>query len=291
MKEFDEYLNDEHIQHHLRSRIPQRSRVADLMDGINEILFPGFAGSQGVSVEKATGDLTAKFEETKELLFDLLQCASEYRWEGASDKEQVCDVQQVGNEFLQSLPVIRSALLKDAEAAYRGDPAACHPDEVILCYPGFEAMRTHRVAHFLLKRGVPLLPRIMSEISHMRTGIDIHPRAQIGDSFFIDHGTGVTIGETSVIGSGCTLYQGVTLGAKSVRDYQGDLLRGQKRHPTLGNNVTVYAAATILGGDTVIGDGCIINGGVFLTHSVPPRHIVRGPKLEVTLRKDPRQKD
>jgi len=186
--------------------------------------------------------------------------------------------------FVSRLVALREKLSKDVEAAYAGDPAAAGYDEIVLSYPSIRALAVHRIAHELYGQGVPLLPRIMSEYAHDRTGIDIHPGATIGEHFFIDHGTGVVIGETAVIGNRVRLYQGVTIGAASLRD--ASQLRGRKRHPTIEDDVTVYAGATILGGETVIGQGSVIGGSVFLTESVPPgsrvmaeapRQRLRGP--------------
>jgi len=170
--------------------------------------------------------------------------------------------------FIERLVELRQMLSYDVEAAYAGDPAAAGYDEIVVAYPAIRALAIHRIAHELYNYRVPLLPRIMSEYAHDRTGIDIHPGAQIGSHFFIDHGTGIVVGETATIGERVRLYQGVTLGATSLRD--ASALRGKKRHPTIENDVTVYAGATILGGDTVIGEGSIIGGNVFLTESVPP---------------------
>jgi serine O-acetyltransferase len=179
--------------------------------------------------------------------------------------------EEAAYEFLESLPRVRKMLAKDIQAAYDGDPAAHCIDEIILSYPAAYAITAYRVAHELHRIGVPLLPRMLTELAHSRTGIDIHPGASVGDSFFIDHGTGVVIGETTVIGDHVKLYQGVTLGAHSFpKDEKGRLIRGQKRHPTIEDNVVIYAGATILGGDTVIGAGSIIGGNVWLTESVPP---------------------
>jgi serine O-acetyltransferase len=187
--------------------------------------------------------------------------------------------------FLTALPALSGLVASDLEAACERDPAVRSPTEVALCYPGLLALSTHRLAHELFRLGVPLLPRMMSEAAHRATGIDIHPGASIGPGFFIDHGTGVVIGETTVIGARCTLYQGVTLGALSFpRDAEGKLIRGTKRHPTLEDDVIVYAGATILGGDTVIGRGSIVAGGVFVTRSVPPDHVVQGPRVELRIR-------
>lgn len=178
--------------------------------------------------------------------------------------------------FLEQLPAIRALLLTDQDAAYEGDPAATCREEIRLCYPGFEAIVTHRLAHGLHGLGVPLLPRMMAEHAHRRTGIDIHPGAVIGPYCFIDHGTGVVIGETARVGSHVRLYHGVTLGALSTRG--GQSLRGQQRHPTIGDRVTIYAGASVLGGQTVIGDGAVIGGGAFVTASVAPGMRVSGPR-------------
>ncbi len=173
-------------------------------------------------------------------------------------------------EIISSLPEIKATLDRDVEAAYMGDPAAKSRDEVMLTYPAFEAISVYRIAHLLYGMGVSILPRMMTEYAHKNTGIDIHPGAEIGPWFFIDHGTGVVIGETTTIGHHVKLYQGVTLGAKSFDvNPDGSLVKGIKRHPDIGNNVVIYAGATVLGGSTSIGDGCVIGGNVWLTHSVP----------------------
>jgi serine O-acetyltransferase len=185
-------------------------------------------------------------------------------------------------DFLRALPALRALLAEGVQAAYDGDPAAKSSGEVIFSYPATVAITTYRLAHQLLELGVPLLPRILSEQAHAVTGIDIHPGAAIGRRFFIDHGTGVVIGETTEIGDDCKLYQGVTLGALSFpKDACGQLIRGQKRHPTLEDRVTVYAGATILGGDTVIGHDSVIGGNVWLTESVPPHSkvVIENPRL------------
>ena len=177
--------------------------------------------------------------------------------------------------MLQSLPEIRRQLDTDLQAAYQGDPAAKSTDEIILCYPAFTAISTYRLAHVLYSERVPLIPRVMSEYAHRLTGIDIHPGASIGDYFFIDHGTGVVIGETTTIGRNVKLYQHVTLGAKSFAvEEDGSLVKGIKRHPDIGDNVVIYAGATVLGGNTQIGSGCVIGGSVWLTHSVEPYKMV-----------------
>lgn len=191
----------------------------------------------------------------------------------------------VVHTFFDRLSHVREMLALDVQAAYDGDPAAEHTDEIVLCYPGLDAVFAHRVAHELYQLGVPLLPRLIAEQAHSRTGIDIHPGAKIGESFFVDHGSGTVIGETSVIGKLVKIYQGVTLGARSFpKDERGRAIRGIKRHPTIGDRVNIYAGAVILGGDTVIGDDCVIAGGVFVTSSVPPGHVVQQHRAELTLR-------
>ena len=178
-------------------------------------------------------------------------------------------------KFIDSLPEIKETLETDIQAAYEGDPAAKSAEEIMLAYPAFEAISIYRMAHTLYAMSVPILPRMMTEYAHQTTGIDIHPGATIGRYFFIDHGTGVVIGETTTIGERCKLYQGVTLGAKSFEVGQdGVLVKGIKRHPDIGNGVVIYAGATILGGGTVIGDRCVIGGNVWLTHSVKPGETV-----------------
>lgn len=172
-------------------------------------------------------------------------------------------------KFLRELPEIRRVLHTDCTAGYRGDPAATGEKEVALCYPGFYALCVYRIAHFLYEEKIPVLPRMMSEIAHAKTGIDIHPGATIGEYFFIDHGTGVVIGETATIGKNVKLYQGVTIGAKSFRvNEDGSLVKGIKRHPDLCDDVIIYAGATVLGGNTVIGKGVVIGGNAWVTHSV-----------------------
>ena len=178
------------------------------------------------------------------------------------------DPRLLGQAFFGELPQVRALLRSDAQAAFDGDPAASGVEEILCCYPGFYAVTVHRLAHVLHGLGVSLLPRMMAEQAHSTTGIDIHPGARIGSSFFIDHGTGVVIGETAVIGSQVKLYQGVTLGGLSTRG--GQSLRGIRRHPTLEDRVTVYANATILGGNTVIGHDCVIGASAFITESVAP---------------------
>ncbi len=208
-------------------------------------------------LDTASLDFGRTFEELSSLLKKILSNISS----GLSNKTE---------EIIGQLPKIKKTLIKDALAIYNSDPAAASLSEVIICYPGLFADMIYRIAHLLYLYDVPYLPRVLSEYAHERTGIDIHPGAKIGESFCIDHGTGVVIGETAELGEGVKIYQGVTIGAKSISpDPSGNLRRGNKRHPTIGNGCVIYAGATILGGDTIIGDHCVIGGNVWLTHSIP----------------------
>lgn len=192
---------------------------------------------------------------------------------------ETVDVNPIMDAFYKQLPSIFETLETDITAAYDGDPAAKSREEIMLSYPGFEAVSIHRMAHELYKLTVPILPRMMAELAHSMTGIDIHPGASIGPYFFIDHGTGVVIGETATLGHHVKLYQGVTIGAKSFKvNDDGSLVKGDKRHPDIGNHVVIYAGATILGGDTHIGDHCVIGGNVWLTRSVSPNRTVIAPQ-------------
>ena len=281
---------DQRTRHLTTDYLPSRREVIGILERLSWLLFPGFHGPRTIDSDKL-------HEHTRQLLSSVAgplfhQIAGALRY--AESTEPIafdehcedCDVRarEIVDCFLKNLPTLRDALSLDVQAAYDGDPAAHHTDETIFCYPGIRALWMHRVAHDLYCQRVPLIPRIIAEHAHELTGIDIHPGATIGESFFIDHGTGVVIGETTVIGNNCKVYQGVTLGAKSFeKNSRGELKRGTKRHPTLGDHVTVYAGATILGGDIVIGDNCVIAGGVFLTRSIEAGHTVRGPKAAVRL--------
>ena len=195
------------------------------------------------------------------------------------------DAGAVVRRFVERLPVIRSLLAEDVEAAYVGDPAAKSYEEIVVAYPSIRSLTIYRIAHELFRAGVPLLPRVMTEYAHDRTGIDIHPGARLGRRFFIDHGTGVVIGETAEVGDGVRIYQGVTLGATSIRNGRG--LRGVKRHPTIEDDVTIYAGAKILGGETVIGRGSVIGGNVWLTASVPPgSRVIAEPARQLVRRRN-----
>jgi serine O-acetyltransferase len=260
--------------HHLdRMPLPSREDAAAIMQALEEVIYPGYYSAGGVTHQ----GIIYRVQERIGWLFEHLRDQIEKGLRHMKNLDaDLCLTRDTTAEdsayaFLESLPSIRRMLAKDIQAAFDGDPAAHCIDEIILSYPAVYAITAYRVAHELHEMGVPLLPRMLTELAHSRTGIDIHPGAQIGESFFIDHGTGVVIGETTIIGNNVKLYQGVTLGALSFpKDEKGRLIRGHKRHPTLEDNVVIYAGATILGGDTVIGEGSVIGGNVWLTESVGP---------------------
>jgi len=271
--------------HHLEvTPLPSRERVAEIIEILQEVLFPGYFGRKGVdahSIQFHVGDCLQN-------LYEML-CQEIYRGirHGCHVSEHSCShcediAERQALDFLESLPEVRGKLATDVEAAYDGDPAARSHDEIIFSYPAIFTIMIYRLAHALHRQGIPLLPRMMTELAHSRTGIDIHPGASISSHFFIDHGTGVVIGETCEIGRNVKLYQGVTLGALSFpKDEQGNLIRGRKRHPTIEDDVVIYAGATILGGETVIGKGSVIGGNVWLTKSVPPgtKVLIAEPQL------------
>lgn len=237
-------------------------------------LFPGCHMHDQVPAARLKAYVRGHIEQTAAVLAEQVEWALEYQC--TFDKCGKCldcrkKAREIVRNLIDAMPEIQATLQRDILAAYEGDPAAKSTMEVVLSYPGVYAIMVHRIAHVLYQQGVPLIPRIMSEYAHSNTGIDIHPGAKIGPGFFIDHGTGVVIGETCEIGSNVKLYQGVTLGALSFeKDEFGRLVKGIKRHPNVGDNVVIYAGATILGGKTTIGSGSEIGGNVWLTHSVPP---------------------
>jgi serine O-acetyltransferase len=260
--------------------LPSREVVVEILCDFLDILYPGYWRRQNLhigNVEYHVGDLLDGLHDKLTLQISRALRHEHHCCDGetppAVDLEALA--QQKAVELLRRVPDVRMILEQDAQAAFEGDPAAKTHHEVIFCYPGLEAVSVYRLAHELLLLGVPLIPRLMTEFAHQRTGIDIHPGARIGPGFFIDHGTGVVIGETCDIGTNVKLYQGVTLGALSFpRDAAGNIIRGMKRHPTLEDDVVIYANATILGGDTVIGRGAVIGSNVWLTQSVAPFTVV-----------------
>ncbi|MGA2523578.1 MAG: serine O-acetyltransferase EpsC [Candidatus Bathyarchaeia archaeon] len=267
---------------HLTGRdLPSKEVVVEVLEDLFTILFPGYLGKEEITKANIQYYLGTKLNSVYVRLTGEVEKSLKYicRKVGTCPQD-VCQsrAQIVVKELLEKLPEIRSMLSGDIQGAYKGDPAAVSTDEVILSYPCVLAITTYRIAHVLYLDGVPLIPRIMSEHVHSLTGIDIHPGARIGKNFFIDHGTGVVIGETTEIGDNVKLYQGVTLGALSfAKDQEGNIIKGRKRHPTIGNNVVIYSGATILGPNAVVGDDVVIGGNVWVTSP-----IAAGTRITIT---------
>ena len=266
--------------------LPSRAAVAAIALEIEELIFPGFIKDEALNddnVELVTGVRVFRLAEMIEeqaaldLAFQLSKAVDDVRDDAA----------QFAIDFLGAVPALRAELALDVQALLDGDPAARAPEEIILAYPGMRAVLVHRVAHVFWQRGIKLLARMLSEDVHGRTGIDIHPGANIGKSFYIDHGTGVVVGETTDIGDHVKLYQGVTLGAHSV--VAGEHTRGRQRHPTIEDGVTIYAGATILGGDTIVGHHSVVGGNVWLVESVPPFSLVEHQAVVRVGSKAPRE--
>lgn len=267
--------------HHFQglTALPRMEDVATLIKSLMELLFPGRAKDSCCETLECV--IKAEMERFSSIIEEEALLALLY--EGLSQEEAKIRVEEIVDIVLTELPNIRTLIKKDAEAGFKGDPAARSQHEIILCYPALKVLAVHRVAHLLFTQNLPLVPRMMNELMHRETGIDIHPGAQIGESFFIDHGTGVVIGETTVIGNNVKIYQGVTLGALSFpKDGCGMLLKGAKRHPTIGNNVTIYANATILG-DITIGDNTTIGSSTWIKTSIPANSRVMIPDPEIII--------
>jgi serine O-acetyltransferase len=263
--------------------LPSPDATLKILEDVIALMYPGYYGRRDLTEENLARQVAASVADLAlRLEGEIGHCLQHNRQTDAPARARLLSV-----KFIESLPQIRALLLRDVQAAFDGDPAATGTDEVILAYPGLLAVSVYRIAHALHELGVPMMPRIMTEWAHGRTGCDIHPAAEIGPSFFIDHATGVVIGATTRIGAGVRLYQGVTLGAMSLpRDAGGQVIRGQKRHPTIENGVTIYAHATVLGGQTTVGADSIIGGSVFISHSVPPhsRVSLKEPDLRISIR-------
>jgi serine O-acetyltransferase len=258
--------------HNLSGRpLPDREAVAALLDDLREILYPGYYGPREMTEENIRYYVGERVDRLAVRLVREVYRGLHHRCVKQDDPCQSCRAQAdtIVAEFLTRLADLRRVLARDIRAGFEGDPAATGLDEIIFCYPGLDAITVYRCAHILHVAGAPIIPRIMTELAHSRTGVDIHPGARIGESFFIDHGTGVVIGETTIIGERVRLYQGVTLGALSLSASETETLRGHKRHPTIEDDVVIYANATILGGETVIGRGAVIGGNCWITQSVP----------------------
>ena len=260
--------------------MPSKRTVGQICEGLLQILFPGFHDDDAVQ-HGANAELTAdRLANVAVALEDQVRKAVRI----GNPKKPTGRTPPILRQFCQSLPAVRELLRTDIEAAFAGDPAARYREEIILSYPFLEAVAIQRLAHVLYVAGAPLVPRMMTEWVHSRTGIDIHPGATIGAHFFIDHGTGVVVGETCHIGNNVKLYHGVTLGARSfVKDDTGQIVKGGKRHPDVEDNVTIYPNSTILGGETVIGANSTIGANVFLLHSIPPNSLVIYEEKQLTI--------
>lgn len=263
-------------------RLPDRGSIIGILKDLRRVMFPGFFGDENITVISPDYFIGDRLTHVYTSLKQQISISLYYRDFDKQSREEIDGrAEEICAEFFRRLPDIQLLLMKDVQAGYDGDPAAKSREEVVFSYPGLFAIFVYRIAHEFYVQDVPFLPRIMTEYAHSRTGIDINSGARIGEYFFIDHGTGVVIGETTEIGDYVKLYQGVTLGALSTRS--GQKLKGKKRHPTIENHVTVYSGASILGGETVIGEGVIVSGGAFVTKSVPPytKVIVKNPELQI----------
>ncbi|MDO4519544.1 MAG: serine O-acetyltransferase [Eubacteriales bacterium] len=260
--------------------LPQRDVIIDILRDLRALIFPGY-----FSMDSCFGTFPEHYIGYHlNSLFDQLskQIAISFQYTGEETYTAIKHAGEVTERFFEKIPVVQNMLLKDVQAGFDGDPAAKSKEEIINSYPGLLAIYAYRIAHILYEEKVPFIPRIMTEYSHSRTGIDINPGATIGEYFFIDHGTGVVIGETTIIGNYVKLYQGVTLGALSTR--KGQLLSNVKRHPTIGNHVTIYSNSSVLGGDTQIGDYAIIGGNTFITESIPAYAKVSAKSPELVIK-------
>ena len=294
----DSYSADVRARRISQRYLPSREAIVEILESVLDLMYPGYFGRRdlneenlGAHVVQSVAALAPKIEREIEHCLCYGRERESARQEPGECAPQARELTQI---FLRRLPQIRGLLVLDIQAAFDGDPAATNLDEVVLAYPGVLAVSVYRIAHALYDLGVPMMARIMTEWAHSKTGADIHPGARIGAAFFIDHATGVVIGETTDIGAGVKLYQGVTLGALSFpRDASGALIRGSKRHPTVENGATLYANATVLGGKTVVGADSVIGGSVFLTHSVPARSRVslKEPELRVASREGAMEPD
>jgi serine O-acetyltransferase len=267
--------------------LPDERSIEKIINDTRSVIFPGYFGDESLAETVAgvfeEGALITVYSNLKKQI----KLALLYKCKCNDVEEAERLSAQYAKEFIEELPFIQQMMFKDVEAGFSGDPAANSKGEIIVSYPGLFAILVYRLAHILYKKNVPILPRMMTEYAHGKTGIDINAGAQIGEYFFIDHGTGVVVGETTVIGNNVKLYQGVTLGALSTR--KGQALSGVKRHPTIEDGVTIYSGSSILGGDTVIGRGSIVGGNAFITKSIPPytKVIVKTPELILEAPKKP----
>ena len=278
------------INHLDGKNLPSRQAIGRITSDLLRLLFPGFFDETAIATAAIRSVTSELLDEVASRLAREIARSLEYaRPRELPDKDLGVAARRLALEFLASLPRVRELLATDVEAAYNGDPAALSKDEVIVAYPFVEAIAAQRLAHELYLHDIALIPRMMTEWAHARSGMDLHPGAHIGTHFFVDHCTGTVVGETAVIGSHVKMYQGVGLVARSLA--AGQQLRGKKRHPTLEDDVTIYAGATIVGGDTVVGAGSTIGANAFLMHSVPPRSLVLADDVKVKVLSKEKQHD
>ena len=265
----NDYRNDRTIDKIKNFDLPDNAVLEEILGSLKKIIFPGYFRSHSVKIYTVRNQTSMLLEDVIYKLSKQIAIVLRYDplYEIAPESEVNKKAQELTLSFFEKIPKIREYIETDVQAAFEGDPAAYNKTEIIYCYPGLFAIFVNRIAHELHLLGVPMIPRIMTEHAHSRTGIDIHPGASIGKYFFIDHGTGIVVGETTIIGNRVKIYQGVTLGALSTRG--GQSLKNKKRHPTIEDNVTIYSGASILGGETVVGKGAVIGGNAFITKSVP----------------------
>ena len=249
------------------ARPPKRSEIIELVDDLRRVIFPGYFGNENTAYVSLDSFADHMLAIVYEKMYKQIKTALIYTAETCKGTDCIPCAEELTMTFMESIPKIQALLMKDVEAEFNGDPAANSREEIIFCYPGVFAIFVYRIAHVLYELKVPFIPRIMSEYAHSETGIDINPGATIGEYFFIDHGTGIVIGETTVIGDHVKIYQGVTLGALSTS--KGQQLSGVKRHPTIEDHVVIYSNTTILGGETVIGENSVVAGNCFVTTSIP----------------------
>jgi serine O-acetyltransferase len=265
---------------------PDKNEVIEIVDGLLQIVYPGYYRDKSYKIYNFDNKLSVVVEDIMYHLNKQIALALRFENKEMPEEDITQKSQELSIEFFKRIPKVREVLETDVEAAFNGDPATKYKEEIIMSYPGLYAITVNRLAHELFLLKVPLIPRIMTEHAHSITGIDIHPGATIGRYFFIDHGTGIVVGETAIIGDNVKIYQGVTIGALSTRDVVK--LRNVKRHPTIMDNVTIYAGASILGGDTVIGKNSVIGGNVFITSSVPDdtKVNIKNPELKFKHKSD-----
>ena len=283
----ENYASEELFMPKSGRRLPNRSVIIDIVRDLKSIIFPGYFSTDTSATVFPEYYVGHRLNDIYDRLKNQIEIALLYHGEEPEEAATHADRTTCG--FFEQLPEIQRLLLTDVQAGFDGDPAAKSKEEIIFSYPGLFAIYVYRLAHVLYKEEIPFIPRVMSEYAHGRTGIDINPGATIGDNFFIDHGTGVVVGETTEIGNNVKLYQGVTLGALSTR--MGQQLANVKRHPTIRDNVTIYSNSTVLGGETVVGENTIIGGNTFITESIPantkvsaksPELVIKKPKSQVS---------